>query len=60
MGELLQALEISFGVQRKRSNEIIIRTKVSFPTYKMRFRFSFFGPLLLSNFIIFLFLIQFK
>jgi hypothetical protein len=33
MGALHQALEIIFEVQRKRSNEKIIRKK-SFPTYK--------------------------
>jgi hypothetical protein len=42
MGALPQALEIIFEeVQRKRNNEkIIIRRKISFPTYKMCFLFS--------------------
>jgi hypothetical protein len=34
MVALLQALEIIFEIQRKKSNEKITRTKISFPTYK--------------------------
>ncbi len=33
-------LEIIFEVQKKRSNEIITRKKISFPAYKMSFFFS--------------------
>jgi hypothetical protein len=40
-GMLPQALEIIFELQRKRSNEKVIKRKISFPTYKTRF-FSFF------------------
>jgi hypothetical protein len=56
MGALPQALEIIFEVQRKKSNEKITRRKISFPTYEMQFfiYLLFFGPLLLSNLIIFL------
>jgi hypothetical protein len=57
MGTLPQVLEIIFEVQRKMSNEKITIRKISFPTYKTRF---FFGPLLLSSLITFLFLIHFK
>jgi hypothetical protein len=60
MGALRQALEIVFEVQRKRINEKITRRKVSFPTYKRRFFFLFFGPFLLKNCMTFLFLIHFK
>jgi hypothetical protein len=35
MGELPQALEIIFGVQRKRINEKITRRKTSFPRNKI-------------------------
>jgi hypothetical protein len=59
MGELLQALEIMFEeVQSKGINEKITR-KINFPTYKTQFYFLFFEPLLLSNFIPFLFFIYF-
>jgi hypothetical protein len=34
MGALFQALDFIFEVQRKMSNEKIIRRKISFPTYK--------------------------
>jgi len=59
---LPQALEIIFEVQRKRNNEKIIRKKISFPTYKtcFSFFFLFFGPLLLSNLITFLYVIHLK
>jgi len=57
---LPQALEIIFEVQRKKINEKITRRKISFPTYKMHFFFSSFEPLLLSNVIIYLFIIYFK
>ncbi len=56
MRALRQALEIILEVQRKRSNEKIIRRKISFLTNKTRFLFFFlvlFGPLLLSNLITF-------
>jgi len=43
MGALLQALEIIFEVQRKRSNEKNNKKKISFLTYKMRFFFLFFS-----------------
>jgi hypothetical protein len=39
MGALIQALEIIFEVQMKRSNEKVTR-KISFQTYKMHFFFS--------------------
>jgi hypothetical protein len=35
MGALLQALEIIFEVQVKRSNEKIARRKITFSTHKM-------------------------
>jgi hypothetical protein len=62
MGVLPQVLEIIFEVQRKMSNEKIIRREISFPIYKTRFLFPFFlfGPLLFSNLITFLFFIHFK
>jgi hypothetical protein len=62
MGVLPQALEIIFEVQRKKNNEKIIRTKISFPTCKTHFYFYFslFESLLFSNFITFLFFIHFK
>jgi len=62
MGMLPQVLEIIFEVQRKMSNEKITRREISFPTYKTRFFFLFFlfGPLLLSKFVTFLFLVNFK
>jgi hypothetical protein len=62
MGVLPQALEIIFALQKKKSNEKITRRKISFPTYKTLFFFFFFlpfAPLLLSNLITFLFLINF-
>jgi hypothetical protein len=59
MGMLLQALEIMFEVQRKRINEKITRKKKPFQLTKLFF-FFFFGPLLLSNLITFLFLIHLK
>jgi len=37
MGALLQALEIIFEVQAKRSNEEVVRRKKSFSTHKMCF-----------------------
>ncbi len=37
MGELPQALEIIFGVQRKKINEKITRRKMSFPRKKIDF-----------------------
>jgi len=55
MGMLPQALEIIFEVQRKRNDEKI-KKEIHFPTYKT---FFFFGPLLFSNLITFLFLIHF-
>jgi hypothetical protein len=58
-GVLTQALEILFEVQRKKINEKTTRRKISFPTYKMHFFiFYFFEPLLLSNVIIYLFIIN--
>jgi hypothetical protein len=39
MGDLPQALEIIFGVQRKKINEKITRRKMSFPRKKNRFCF---------------------
>jgi hypothetical protein len=62
MGTLPQALEIIFEVQKKRSNEKITRRKISFPTYKKKIFFFgvFFGPLLLSNLIAFLYFIHVK
>jgi hypothetical protein len=57
----LQALEIIFEVQRKKSNEKITRKKIGFPTYKNFFFFlRLFEPLLFSNLITFLFFIHFK
>jgi hypothetical protein len=41
MGVLPQALEIIFEVQRKKSNEKIIRRKISFLTYKTYLFFLF-------------------
>jgi hypothetical protein len=58
MGMLPQFIEIIFEVQRKMNNEKIIRREISSPTYKTRF--FFFGPLLLSNLMTFLFFIHFK
>jgi hypothetical protein len=40
MGALLQVLEIIFEVEKKKSNEKIIRREISFPIYKTHF-FSF-------------------
>jgi hypothetical protein len=58
---LPQVLEIIFEVQRKMNNEKITRREINFPIYKTRFFcFFFFGPLILSNFITFLFLIHLK
>jgi hypothetical protein len=37
MGTLPQVLKIIFEVQRKMSNEKIIRREISFPTYKTHF-----------------------
>jgi hypothetical protein len=57
---LPQVLEIIFEVQRKMSNEKITRREINFPNYKTRlFIYLFFGPLLFSNLIIFLFFIHF-
>ncbi len=53
MKVLLQVLEIIFKVQRKMSNEKIIRREINFPTYNTCF--FFFRPLLLLNLITFLF-----
>jgi hypothetical protein len=58
LGEIPQVLKIIFEMQRKMSNEKITRSEINFPTYKTRF--FFWGPLLLSNLIILLFLIHFK
>jgi hypothetical protein len=58
MEALPQALEIIFEVQRKRNNEKITSRKKAFQLIKHVF-FSF-GPLLLSDFITFLFLIHLK
>jgi hypothetical protein len=57
MGVLPQALEIIFEEQRRRSNEKIIRRKNKLSNLQNAFFFSFlfFGPLLFSNLIIFLF-----
>jgi hypothetical protein len=48
MGTLPQALEIIFEVERKRSNEKLVRRKINFPTCEMCV-FFFFGPLVLSK-----------
>jgi hypothetical protein len=58
IGALAQALEIIFQVQRNRSNEKVTRRKISFPTYKTWV--FFFGPLLFSTLITFLFFTHFK
>jgi hypothetical protein len=58
MGALLQGLKIIFEVQRKMSNEKITRKKKTFQLTKQVC--FFFGPLLLSNLITFLFFIHFK
>jgi hypothetical protein len=58
MEALPQALEIIFEVQRKRNNEKITSRKKAFQLIK-HVCFSF-GPLLLSDFITFLFLIHLK
>jgi hypothetical protein len=58
MGILPQVLKIIFEVQMKMKNEKITGKEISFPAYKTFF--FLFGPLLLSNLIIFLFLIHFK
>jgi hypothetical protein len=62
MRALPQVLEIIFEMQMKRSNEKITRREIIFPTYKTHSSpfFPLFGPLLLSNLIVFLFLIHFK
>jgi hypothetical protein len=62
MGALPQALEIIFEVQKKRINEKITRKKEAFQFTKhvLFLFFLLFGPLLLSNLIILLFLIYFK
>jgi hypothetical protein len=57
MRALPQVLEVIFEVQRKMNNEKITRKEISFPIYNF---FFFFGPLLLSNLITFLFLIHFE
>jgi hypothetical protein len=59
MGVLPQALEIVFEVQRKRSNENITRKIKAFQVTKRAF-FLFFGPLLLSKLLTFLFLVHLK
>ncbi len=41
-GKLPQVLEFIFEMQRKMSNEKIVRKEISFPTYKTCF-FSFFS-----------------
>jgi hypothetical protein len=54
MGVILEALEIIFEMERKRSNENITRREVNFPSYKTCvFPFFLFRPLLLSNLITF-------
>jgi len=58
MRALPQAIEIIFEVQRKRSNEKITTTKISFSVYKTRFLPLLFAPLLLSNLITFLFILN--
>jgi uncharacterized membrane protein len=58
MVALPPALEIIFEVQRKKNNEKITRRKINFSAYKMCFCFFFWGSLLLSNPITFLFLIH--
>jgi hypothetical protein len=61
MGTLSQVLENIFEMQRKMSDEKITRKEINFPIYKTSFfKFSFFGPLLFSNLVTFLFLIHFK
>jgi hypothetical protein len=48
-GNTTLSLEIIFEVQKKRSNEKIIRREISFPTYKTHFS-TFFSSLNPSNF----------
>jgi hypothetical protein len=43
MGALLQVLEVIFEVQRKMSNEKIIRKEINFQIYKTWFFLFFFG-----------------
>jgi hypothetical protein len=53
MGALLQVLEVIFEVQRKMSNEKIIRKEINFQIYKTWFFFFFWGPIFkLHNFFI--------
>jgi hypothetical protein len=56
MGALLQALEIIFQVQRKKNNEKLTRKKKAFQLTKHIF--FLFGPLLFSNLITFLFILN--
>jgi hypothetical protein len=57
MGTLSQVLEIIFEMKRKMSDEKITRREINVPTYNTSsLKKSFFGPLLLSNLITFLFL----
>jgi hypothetical protein len=63
MGALCQALEISFEVQTKRSNEKITRKKkkaFQLTNCVCVFFFLLFGPLLFSNLITSLYLIHLK
>jgi len=57
MGTLSQILKFIFEVQRKMTNEIFLIREIFFSIYKTRF---FFGPLLFSNLITFLFFIHCK
>jgi hypothetical protein len=63
MGAIPPALEIILEVQMKRSNEKIVRRKISISTHKTCFFFLsllLFGPLLLSKLVTFSFLVHLK
>jgi len=61
MGALLQALEITFfEVQRKNSNKKITQKRKKAFHLTKRLYFFFFGPLLFSNLMTFLFFIHLK
>jgi hypothetical protein len=61
MKVLPEVLEIIFEMRKKMSNGKITRKEIRFPIYKTYILFYFFfGPLLFSNLITFLFLIHFK
>jgi hypothetical protein len=62
MGVLSQALQMIFEMQIKRSNEKLVRKKMSFPIHKMRFFFFFLTPSTFKafNFLISCYFKQFK